>query len=140
MAVSLEDLARAIATRAAQTGIRAEFFVPEDVQPPACFVNFGTIERQSFVMGIMDIEFELVVLTARADARTGQLAIYGFANPDWDDNGSLWAAFETDKDLGLTGVDVTLLRYRPLGIEEIAAYGYYGGAFEGRALITKGAS
>ncbi len=138
MAVSLTDLAKAIAERAERV-IRTDYFVPDTINEPACFVNLGTIERQAMVMGVMEIDFELVVLTSKADARTGQLRLYELANPDRDDQGSLWWAFETNTGLGLAGTDVKLLRFRPLGIEEVAAYGYFGGAFEGVALITKGA-
>lgn len=141
MAVSLNDLAEAIAVRTKQVPeLRAYAFVPNDIQPPAAFVVFGTIERQAMVMGVMEIAFELVVFVSTADDRSGQKLLHQFANPDRADSGSVWAAFETNKDLGLTGTDVTLLRYRPLGTDEIAAYGYIGGAFEGIALITKGAS
>ncbi len=141
MAVSLNDLAQAITNRAKTVlGLRGYAFVPDDIQVPAVFVAFGQIERQAMVMGVMEIDFDLVVFVSRADDRSGQKLLNEYANPDRDDPKSIWSAFEVDKDLGLAGTDVTLLRYRTLGSEEIAAYGYFGGAFEGIALITKGAS
>lgn len=138
--VTLVDLAEGIVNRAAERcGVRPYPEVPGDINVPAVFVVFPGIERGSFGIGVAELEFELIVFVSRADQRGGQRALYGLVNPDPNDQGSLWAAFEDDRDLGLTGVNVALIRYRPLGIDEVAAYGYFGGAFEGLASITRNA-
>lgn len=138
MTTSLTQLASAIETRCETvSGLRAYSYVPEDVQVPAAFVSFGTIERSAMVLGTSEIPFELVVLVSSTWDRSAMAKLYAFANPDATDSGSVWAAFDANETLSLSGVDVTLLRFRFLGVEEIAAYRYYGGAFEGVALITK---
>lgn len=138
MTASLTQIASAIETRCETvSGLRAYSYVPEDVQVPAAFVSFGTIERAGMILGTSKIPFELVILVSSAWDRSAMAKLYAFANPDATDSGSVWAAFDANESLSLTGVDVTLLRYRMLGVEEVAAYRYYGGVFEGVAQITK---
>lgn len=137
---SLSTVVGKIAERAGTVGLRSVETVPDDVNPPACFVVIGDMDRTAFRLGSMSLPFELVVLTSSAVGRVAQQQLYDYANPDPDDSGSVWAAFETNPSHGLDGVDVKILRYRPLGIDEVAAYNYYGGAFGGVITLTAGAS
>lgn len=128
MAENLAEVADALAeTIKNATGLRAYAYIPANIQTPACIVSVGRIERSTMVMGSMDMPFELVVLVDRADDRAGQLKLYEYVS--FDGPKSVWQAFESADPLGL-GCDAKVTGYRPLGIEEVAAYGYFGGAFD----------
>lgn len=118
------------------TGLRALGYVPEDVNPPMMFVVPPEVDRSTFARGQMELRLEVVVFTSRAVDRVGQQAILEYAS--FTGPKSVWKAVDDRKDLGLTGTDAAVLRFRPLGIEEVAAYGYFGGAFE-LLIITEGA-
>lgn len=128
MAENLAELAEALAqTVQDATGLRCYPYLPADVQSPACVVSVGRIERQTMQMGSMVTPFELIVLVPRADDRAGQFKLYDYVS--FDGPRSVWAALESDNPLGL-GCDAKVIAYRPLAVEEIAAYGYFGGSFE----------
>lgn len=128
MADNLKEVADAIAVAVKNgTGLRSYGYIPADVQSAACIVSVKQIDRQTMVMGSFAMPFELVVLVPRADDRAGQFNLYeyvSFTGPK-----SVWQVFEGADPLGL-GCDAKVLGYRPLGIEEVAAYGYFGGAFD----------
>ncbi|HMI48898.1 MAG TPA: hypothetical protein VK481_09535 [Gemmatimonadaceae bacterium] len=109
-------------------GLRAFDYVPDSINPPAAILILGEITEETFGYGSMEVPFDLVVLVSRTTARVGQGSLYEYASHTGDK--SLWLAIANNKSLGLAGVNARIVRYRPLGIEEIAAYGYFGGAFE----------
>ena len=122
-------IAEALAEQLFQvTGIRATDYVPDSINPPAAFVNVTEIVEDTFDGG-GTVTVDLVVLVSRASARAGQGSLYEYqslAGPK-----SIRKAIAANKDLGLgDGTEAIVRRYRSLGIEEIAAYGYIGGAFE----------
>lgn len=108
------------------TGLRVTDYIPESISPPAAFVNVTEITPSAYGLAL-DIELDLVVLVTRSRSGTEQLQAYqSQTGPQ-----SVWLALLANKGLGLTdGTEATIRRYRSLGIEEIAAYGYIGGAFE----------
>lgn len=107
------------------TGLRAQDFIPESIDPPAAFVN---ITRMSVATAeSMDITLDLIVLVARSRAGWDQLKAY--LSPSGPR--SVWLALAANDNLGLTdGTQATLGEWRSLGAEEVAAYGYVGGAFD----------
>ena len=121
------------------TGLRGWDYVPDDFQPPAFFVAPGEITRSSFetatAMGEMTIPFDLVVLMPRGSDRAGQSKLFDYVS--FNTATSVWKAVKATPSLGLSETNAAVLRYRPLGIEEIAAYGYIGGSFE-ILVLTKG--
>src|ERR1043166_8928458 len=107
------------------TGLRAYDYVPEDINPPCAIVQLVDIDRGAFVRGMMELRFDVTVLVQKASDRAGQSNIYSFA-----DSASVWNTLGANKVLGLSGVDAATIHFRALGMDEVAAYGYYGGTFE----------
>lgn len=135
--MDIKDIAKGIAdTVKAATQLRVEHFVVPDLSPPYGVVVVGELARGSFRQsdgGInVDATFELHVYTQSVSAKAGQVALYDYAS--FNGTKSIWKAIDDTKSLGLTGVDAAVVRYRPLGIEEISAFGYFGGMFD--ILVT----
>lgn len=118
------------------TSLRGYSYVREDVNPPCFVLALGEIERGAFTMGQLEFELFVTVLAPRSSDRAGQFKLYEYVNPTGSK--SVWQAFEDADPLGLGDTDIKVLRYRPLGVEEIAAYGYFGGTFTA-AVLTAGA-
>lgn len=118
------------------TGLRAYDYVPEDINPPCAVVVLGEIERGAFSRGMMEVRFDVAVFVARGSDRAGQAALNEYADPSSSVSDSIWNKLDSNKSLGLSGVDAAVLRYRPFGIDEVAAYGYFGGVFEILVLVT----
>jgi hypothetical protein len=116
------------------TGLRVVTYVPDDLNPPIMFLTLGTIERGAMGRGQMEIPIDAVLLVQRASDRAGQGATYGYAS--FTGPLSIWRAVDNNKSLGLSDTDAAVIRYRPLGVEEVAAYQYYGGVFEILALTS----
>ena len=134
---SIREVADGIASVIAEgTGLRTFGYVPEDINPPLVFLALGPIERGAFSMGQMEFTVEAALFTSKASDRAGQQSAYEFAS--WDNVKSVWDAMNANKSLGLSDTDCAVLRYRPLGVEEIAGYGYFGGVFE-ILVLTAGA-
>ncbi len=109
------------------TGLRPFDYIPESINPPAAIVVVTSIEPSTFHLESMDVTLDLVVLVARSRSGQDQLQAYiSHTGPQ-----SVWLALAAHPNLGLTdGTQATIVRYRSLGVEEIAAYQYAGGAFE----------
>jgi len=123
---SVAEIAEALADQLAQvTGLRATDYVPESLNPPAAFVNVTEIAEGTFGYETVTVNLDLVVLVSRASARSGQGTLYEYMDPRGPK--SVTAAVMS---LGRDDIQVESCKYRSLGIEEIAAYGYIGGAFE----------
>jgi hypothetical protein len=126
---SIQDIAEGLAaTIGDATGLRNFPYVPDNVNPPVMVLVLGTIERGAMSRGQMQIPFEAWVLTQRVSDRAGQQSLYEYAS--FTSPKSVWKAVDDTKSLGLPDTDAAVLRYRPLGMEEVAAIGYFGGAFE----------
>lgn len=126
-----EALAETIGTA---TGLRTVDHIPSTINPPALFVALGTNERGAMARGQQELAFEVVVFTSRTVDRVGQSALYEYAS--FGGQLSVWKAVDDTPTLGLTDTNAAVLRYRPIGVEEIAAYGYFGGVFEVLVLTT----
>lgn len=119
------------------TGLRCYSYVPDDLNPPALFLSLGEIERGAFKMGQMELRIDAALFVSRASDRAGQKSENTFAA--WGTAPSVWNAVDDTPGLGLADTNAAVLRYRPFGIEEIAAYGYFGGVFE-ILCLTAGAT
>lgn len=133
---SLADVAEALADTLAATGLRVNAYIPESPNPPEIFLNLGPVERDAFVMGSMQVPFDAVLLVPTSSARIGQRLLYDHAS--FTGTKSVWKAVNDTPSLGLADTNAAVLRYRPLGIEEVAAYNFYGGVFE-ILVLTEGA-
>jgi len=137
---TLQEVLDGLATTiASATGLRAFSYVPEDLNPPALVISLGPMERGAFHMGQLDINVNAALLVSKASDRAGQKQENTFAN--WGTAQSVWKALDDTPGLGLAAAktDAKVLRYVPFGIEEVAAYGYFGGIFE-IAIVTAGAA
>lgn len=137
MSITIAQVAAGLKTQLdAIPGLRAYDYVPEDLNPPCAAVILGDIERGAFSRGTMEVRLEVAVFVSRAADQTGQKFLYKLADPSASVDESIWAKIDADKTLGIPGVDAAILRYRPFGVEEVAAYGYYGGTFELLIMVT----
>ena len=110
-------------------GLRVVTFVADDVNPPVAILHLLEVEPETMGRGISTLTWEATVLVSRAVDRVGQEALYDYAS--LAGTNSVWAAVGHNNTLGLPdGTQATVMRYRGLGLEELAAYGYYGGVFE----------
>jgi len=109
------------------TGVRAVGYIPESIKPPAALVNVTEAHEATYGGDGFDVTLDLVVLVTRSRAGQQQLMAYLSRTGAR----SVWLAVGQNPTLGLSdGTEAVITRYRSLGIEEIAAYGYVGGAFE----------
>lgn len=134
---SVAQIAAGIATTInAATGLRTFDYVPDDLNPPLLFLNLNDIGRGAFARGQFELRFDAVLFVSSASDRAGQERSYAFSS--WDSVESVWKALDATPGLGLGDTDAKVLRYRSLSVDEVAAYRYFGGAFE-ILVLTKGA-
>jgi hypothetical protein len=116
------------------TGLRTTAYVPEDLDPPALFVAFDRLRIRTMSAGSVDLFLDCVVFTSRASDRVGQKLLLEYLSLQAPK--SVVAAIMADPTLGLSGVSCSPASddIRSLGVDEIAAYGYYGGVVP--VLIT----
>jgi hypothetical protein len=117
------------------TGLRVYDYVPAAVNVPCVILSVGEIERQTMGRASMMFTFDAAVLLSRGSERVAQQSLYTYAS--FSGASSIWKQIDDNHTLGLSDVEAKVMRYRPLGIEEIAAYGYVGGVFE--IIIVTGA-
>lgn len=123
--IELPDLLTAIAAQLKdQIGLRADDYVPEKVNPPAAFLALTSLTEGSFGAGSFDVGLDVVVLVSSNDAKTGQRLLYQYLSATGTK--SVVNAITHDPTFGLTGVSSHFGSFRFLGIEEIAAYGFFG--------------
>lgn len=118
------------------TGLRAYAYVPEDINPPCVVVRPQSIERGAFSRGVMEVRYDLGLFVSRASDRAGQVSLHEYADPSGSVSNSIWAKIDSDKTLGVSGVDAAVLRFSPFGWEDVAGYPYDGGIFEVLVLVT----
>lgn len=134
---TLMEIAEAMSAKITeQTGLRGVSWVADNVNPPMFMLAPGDITRGAMVMGQMEFTVYVTVLTSRIDDKAGQFKLFEYV--DFTSDKSVWQALEAADPLGLGDTDAKVMRYRPLGAEELAAYNYFGGTFE-VAVVTEGA-
>lgn len=119
------------------SGLRAIDYVPEDINPPCIVVRPQEITRQAFgPRGIMEVRFDLILFVSRASDRVGQANTLTYADPSGSVSNSVWAQIDSNKTLGVSGVDAAVLSFVPFGWQDIAGYPYDGGTFEVIVTVT----
>lgn len=116
--------------------------VPGQINPPEGIIGIPPIEdyHGTFRMGSFKTDMPIWVLVSAAVDRVGQLALADYADPSGPK--SVRAALETkdtaDGRSTLGGVvsDLAVLSFRPLGLEEVGAIGYFGGVWTVRIVAT----
>ena len=129
--MSLPDIYTGLAAQFTPIIPRSYGYVPNSIDPPTLFFNLTDASPSTMGRGWMTLEFDGFLLVSSADDRAGQLSLSQFISPTGDL--SVWTTFGDNNDLDLTdGTRASMLRYRSLSIEELAAYPYYGGVLEFR--------
>lgn len=115
-------------------GLRGSDTSPDQIVPPWFFVGVPPVPsyHTSFAGPRPTLEPTITVLVSAAVSRAGQLKLAGYADPTGDQ--SIPAAIAADRTLGGLVNDCQITRFDPLGIEDVAAIGYWGGRFTCRVL------
>lgn len=129
--MSLPDIYEGLAAQFDGTGLRTYAYVPNKIEPPTLFFNMTDMAPSTMGRGWCDLTFDGFLLVSAATDRSGQEALAGFLTATGTK--SVWEKFGNNNDLDLSdGTRASLVRYRSLSIEELAAYPYYGGVLEFR--------
>jgi hypothetical protein len=134
------DVMDGISTKLATiSGLRVEKTFEGDINPPVAVVGLPivTTYHSSMARGHYELEPTITVFTSQVVSRVGQEKLAAYANPSG--SLSIRAALEADKTLGGKVSDCTVIGFRPLDLEEYAAFGYFGGIFN-LYVITRGDS
>jgi hypothetical protein len=112
------------------SGLRVTDYIPGQVNPPAAVIGVPAIE--SYATGLSRYQRPILmptvtVLTSAVLDRVGQRALAEYASPAGDK--SVPAAIAGDRTLGGVVDDCQVVRFDPLGIEEVGLIGYFGGRF-----------
>lgn len=113
-------------------------WIVDDLEPPAVVVFVEDMTVGAMGLGQIDMTCTAVVLTARADDRSGTETMYAYLDPGADNPRSVWRSVFANPSLGVTGVSAMCRTMRGLSTEEVAGYGYFGASFE-IVIVTSGA-
>jgi len=136
-AANLTGIMQAIGTRLSTiSGLRVTAYVSDQVNPPAAVVGVPPIPQYhgTFAHGKFQLEIPVTVLVSKVVDRIDQPALAAFA--DISGTNSIHAAIEADKTLGGTVDNCIVASFRPLGLDEVGALGYYGGEFVLRIIAS----
>lgn len=129
--MSLPDIGEGLARQFESTGLRCYGYVPNSIDPPTMFFNLTDAQPSTMRRGWFELQYDGFLLVASTSDRAGQQQLADFLSTTGDL--SVWETFGNNNDLDLDDdTRATLVRYRSLSIEELAAYPYYGGVFEFR--------
>ncbi|MGH3629535.1 MAG: hypothetical protein ACRDRL_19125 [Sciscionella sp.] len=111
------------------TGLRTSDIVADQITPPQALVGVPPIPSYRIAMGrgAYQLDLTVTVLVSAALDRVGQIQLAGYADITGDM--SIRAAVEGDRTLGGVVADCIVTAFRPLGLDEVGAIGYYGGVF-----------
>lgn len=115
-------------------GLRASYFVADQINPPQAVVGVPPIEdyRATMRRGRWQLQPQVYIFVSATLDRAGQAALAGYADVSGDT--SIPAAIEGDRTLGGVVEDCVVDSFRPLGMEEVGLIGYYGGVFDLRVI------
>lgn len=118
-------------------GLRVSDTVPGQINPPQAIVGVPAVE--TYQAGLNPHERPalaptITVLVSSAMDRVGQLALADYADPTGAK--SIPAAIQGDSSLGgaVGRGGCLVVRFDPLGVEEVGLIGYYGGRFTLRVI------
>lgn len=137
-AVTLAQLMAGIETRLATiSGLNVTDTVPGQITPPYAYVGVPEITDYwaAFGRGSWRPNPTVTVLVSSKAMGDDQIALSTYA--DVTGSKSIPLAIEGDRTLGGLNVDCIVTSFRPLGMEEVAVLGYYGGVF-GLQVIASG--
>lgn len=116
--------------------LRTAAYMADQVNPPMAVVGVPPIDnyRATFTRGKLTMEFQVYVLVSGALDRIGQQTLSEYM--DVVGEKSIPLAIEGDRTLGGLADDCVVRSFRPLGIEEVNAIGYYGGVFQVLVVVS----
>jgi hypothetical protein len=135
MPATLEEILGAIATALKPIkGLWVADTDPGQINPPQAVVGVPAIPSYHTAQKGRrpDLEPTITVYVSTTLNRGGQLQLAGYASPDGPS--SIPAAIARDRTLGGVVDECKVTGFAPLGIEEVALVGYYGGRFTLRVL------
>lgn len=138
-AVTLAQLMSGIETRLATiSGLNTADTVPGQITPPYAYVGVPEITEYwaAFGRGSWRPNPTITILVSSKAMGDDQVTLSTYA--DVTGANSIPLAIEGGRTLGLAGVDCIVKSFRPLGLEEVAVLGYYGGVF-GLQVVAPGA-
>lgn len=127
MAPTLRDIMAGIERNLATVDIQTFDYNPNNPIVPCAMVSISSIPdyRETFTAGTYLPRFTVTVLVSAVMDREGQLALADYANPTGSN--SIKTAIESDPTLGGIVHQCVVEGFEPLGLEQVAGYGYYGG-------------
>lgn len=132
----LVDIMAALEARLATiSGLRVTDTAPGQINPPQAIVGVPTVDE--YVVGLNPYQRPqfnptVTVLVSSAVDRVGQLKLAAYA--DFQGAESIPAVIAAEPTLGGTCGGCQVVRFDPLGYEEVGLIGYWGGRFTLRIL------
>lgn len=106
---------------------------PDAVNPPAGIVAVPPVDSYHATMrrGRMTLTPTVLILVSAAVSRKGQMDLAEYANPTGARSVVTAVEEKTSDGKALGGIaeDCVVLRFRPLGLEEVGELGFFGGLF-----------
>lgn len=99
--------------------------VPGSANYPVAFLMPPAVESEGLSSDTLTLAFELVVLVSAFDHARAPL-LFPYMEPSGDQ--SIRARIQDNRSLGFDDVDINPGDWRPLGLEEMAAYNAFGAA------------
>lgn len=137
MAAPIIDILAGIKTRLLTIpGLRVVAYVAPQVNPPVAIVGIPPVSNYHSTMGRGKYQLEptVTVLVSAAADEAGQQRLLAYANPTGDQ--SVVTAIEADRSLAGVVDDCVVDSFRPLGLEEVGAIGYFGGIWSLRVVAS----
>lgn len=109
-------------------GLHVSDFKPDDIVPDAAIVGVPPWDRMAMRRGVFTLDATVTVLTSADFDRVGQHRLAKYAG--LEGASSILEAFENNPTLDGLVASCTVMRFRPVNVEEFAAYRYFGGTFD----------
>lgn len=121
-------------------GLNASGVKPDMITPPAAIVGVPAVSdyQQAYGRSKYELGPTVTVLTSAVLDRPGQLTLAEYvslAGPK-----SIPAAIHADPTLGGVAEAAEVVSFRPLGVEDVARIGFYGGLFVLRVMVRETAT
>lgn len=115
------------------TDVRVHPYVPKAVQPRCIVVVPASSDARTMGRGVVEYLFNLIVVSATADAVAGQQALDDMLETT---GVAVLAAVDGDKTLGITGVNAHAAGWEDYGTSEFGDRNYYTATIPLRVLAT----
>lgn len=113
------------------SGLKVVDHMPGTINPPVAVIGAPEVDYDAAMNRGQDrVVVPIFVLVSRSDNRGSQKDLHGYASGSGST--SVKAVINADRTLNgaLEGKSARVTNFRPLGLEEVAAVGYFGGRFD----------